>query len=140
MIEQITVFLENEKGHLAALCRTLGDAGISMHALTVADTTDYGVARIIADNPTGAKAALDAADFRALLTKVYAIGVPDKPGALAHLLEVFDDAQINVEYAYCFSGAGGEAIDILRIETTEGIEALVLKAGCRLLTPGDLYA
>jgi hypothetical protein len=139
MIDQITVFLENEKGHLAALCRTLGDAGISMHALTVADTTDYGVARIIADKPAEAKAALDKADFRAILTRVYAIGVPDEPGALARLLEVFDGAQINVEYAYCFAGKD-EAIDILRIEASEGIETLVVKAGCRLLSPSDLYA
>jgi hypothetical protein len=140
MIDQITVFLENEKGHLAALCRTLANAGISMHALTVADTTDYGVARIIADKPAEAKAALDNSDFRAILTKVYAIGVPDESGALARLLEVFDDAQINVEYAYCFAGAKGEAVDILRIEAHEGIETLVVKAGCRLLSPSDLYA
>ncbi|MDR3315984.1 MAG: hypothetical protein LBS98_05865, partial [Coriobacteriales bacterium] len=112
MIDQITVFLENDKGRLASLCRVLGDAGISMHALTVADTAQYGVARIIADTPAKACEELNTRGFRASLTKVFAIEVPDSAGGLAALLEAFDAAGINVEYAYCFVVEGGKAIDV----------------------------
>jgi hypothetical protein len=139
MIDQITVFLENDKGRLAALCRTLGDAGISMHALTVADTANYGVARLIADTPAKACEVLDAAGFRASLTKVFAIEVPDRAGGLASLLEAFDAANINVEYAYCFTVDGGKAIDVLRIDSPSDAEKLITGAGFRIAKPEDLY-
>ncbi|MDR2800905.1 MAG: amino acid-binding protein, partial [Desulfovibrio sp.] len=107
MIDQITVFLENDKGRLAALARTIGEAGISMHALTVADTSEYGVVRIIADEPIKAREILAAKGFRVALTKVFAVEVPDHAGGLATLLDALDAAGLNVEYAYCFAIAGG---------------------------------
>ena len=79
MIDQITVFLENKEGRLASLTRAMGDAGINMHALTIADTSDYGLVRIIADKPQAAVAALTEAGYRASLTKVSAIAVPTSP-------------------------------------------------------------
>jgi hypothetical protein len=139
MIDQVTVFLENSKGRLAGLTRRVGDAGISMHTLTIAETTDYGVVRIITDSPQQAANVLNAAGYRAKLTSVVAIRVPDEPGGLARLLEAFDDAGINVEYAYCFSTNKGYAIDILRVNDTERVAAIVLKAGYHLLQPEDLY-
>jgi hypothetical protein len=139
MIDQITVFLENDKGRLAALCRVLGDAGISMHALTVADSASYGVARIIADTPAKACEALEAAGFRASLTKVFAIEVPDRAGGLASLLEAFDAANINVEYAYCFAAEGGKAIDVLRIDGPADAEKIIADAGFRVVRPDELY-
>ena len=96
MINQITVFLENKEGRLAALVRSLADAGINMQALTIADTTDYGVARIICDDPTGAVMALNEQGYRATLTKVSAIAVPNVPGGLAKLLNVLDDNDVIV--------------------------------------------
>lgn len=139
MIDQVTVFLENSKGHLAALTRVLGDAGISMHTLTIAETTSYGVVRIITDSPKQAAKILNEAGYRAKITPVAAIRVPDQPGGLAQLLEAFQDAGINIEYAYCFSTNKGYAIDILRVDETERLAAVVLKAGYHLLTPEDLY-
>ncbi|MDR2787218.1 MAG: amino acid-binding protein [Candidatus Accumulibacter sp.] len=139
MIDQIVVFLENKKGRLAALCRAIGDAGISMHALTVADTANYGVARIIADTPARACEVLGAAGFRASLTKVFAIEVPDKAGGLASLLETFDAADINVEYAYCFTVEGGKAIDVLRIDSSLNVEKIITGAGFRVVRPEELY-
>jgi hypothetical protein len=140
MIEQITVFLENDRGRLAAMCRCLGDAGISMHALTIADTTQFGVARIIADEPGRAKDALAKAGFRVKLTSVLAVSVPDRAGGLAALFEAFDEAKINVEYAYCFSAAEQQAVDIIRVDDHERVCALVVKAGYRMLKPEDLYS
>jgi hypothetical protein len=139
MIDQITVFLENEKGRLAALCRALGEANISMHALTVADTAHYGVARIVADTPALAYEVLNAAGFRASLTKVFAIEVPDKAGGLAGLLETLDAANINVEYAYCFAAEGGRAIDVLRIDNHADAEKVITAAGYRIARPEELY-
>jgi hypothetical protein len=140
MIDQITVFLENDKGRLAALCRTLGDAGISMHALTVADTAQYGVARIIADTPAKAYEILNEKGFRASLTKVFAVEVPDHAGGLAALLDAFDAAGINVEYAYCFAAEGGKAIDVLRIDSHEEAVKAIAATGFRTLHPEELYA
>ncbi len=102
MIEQVSVFLENKSGRLAELTRTLGDAGINMHALMVADTSEFGVARVICDAPERAKALLDEAGFGASIAKVLAVEVPDRPGGLADLLETLDAQGLNVEYAYCF--------------------------------------
>ncbi|MCL1846424.1 MAG: amino acid-binding protein [Coriobacteriia bacterium] len=140
MIDQITVFLENDKGRLAALCRTLGDAGISMHALTVADTASFGVARIIADTPREAYAVLNEKGFRASLTKVFAVEVSDDAGGLAALLEALDAAGINVEYAYCFASGAGHAVDILRVDAHEEAEAVIIAAGFRVMEPRELYA
>lgn len=141
MIDQITVFLENAEGRLAALCRTLSDAGVNMSALTIADTADYGVVRIICDNPENAIKALGAADFRAVVTKVSAIQVPNRPGGLSDLLGVLDELDLNIEYGYCFSVNGDVAVDVLKIrgeaEIAEATAALE-KAGFKLLSLSDL--
>ncbi|HBT95053.1 MAG TPA: amino acid-binding protein [Coriobacteriia bacterium] len=140
MIDQITVFLENDKGRLAALCRTLGDAGISMHALTFADTAQYGVARVIADSPSKAYEVLNEKGFRASLTKVFAVEVPDRAGSLATLMEALDRADINVEYAYCFASKDGMATEVLRIDNHDEAEQVIGDAGFRVVKPEELYA
>jgi len=139
MIDQITVFLENEKGRLAAMCRVLGNAGISMRALVIADTANYGVARIIADTPHKACEALNEAGYRAKITQVCAVSVPDQAGGLAALLEALDEAGLNVEYAYCFSADKGEAVDILRIDDDIRIAGIIADAGFRILGPEQVY-
>jgi hypothetical protein len=140
MIDQITVFLENDKGRLAALCRTLGDAEISMRTLTLADTAQYGVARIIADTPSKAYEVLNEQGFRASLTKVFAVEVPDHAGSLATLMEALDKADINVEYAYCFASKDDVAVEILRIDNHDEAELVITKAGFRVIKPEELYA
>ncbi len=80
MISQLSVFLANEKGRLAAACRTLADAGYNMHSLVLADTADFGVARIFCDRPDAAAAMLIDAGYRAAVTPVIAVRVPNEPG------------------------------------------------------------
>ena len=141
MIEQITVFLENSEGRLAALCRTLADASVNMSALTIADTTDYGVVRIICDEPRYAVEVLTKADYRAIATKVSAIQVPNRPGGLAELLETLDALNLNIEYGYCFSLNGEFAVDVLKIHgETEAADAAkaIETAGFKLLTQEDV--
>ena len=142
MIDQITVFLENSEGRLAALCRTLADANVNMMALTIADTADYGLVRIICDDPARAAEALDVADFRTVITKVAVIGVPNRPGGLAELLETLDALKLNIEYGYCFSAAGDHAVDVLKIQgaeqAAEAAQALQ-EAGFKILQQEDLF-
>lgn len=141
MIDQLTVFLENSEGRLAALCRTLADAGVNMSALTIADTTDYGVVRIICDKPEAAIEVLTAANYRAVATKVSAIEVPNRPGGLADLLDTLESLELNIEYGYCFSVNGDMAVDVLKIsgakEASEAAKA-VEAAGFKLLSQEDI--
>lgn len=137
MIDQLTVFLENSRGRLTSLARALGDAGIQMHSLALADTTDYGIARIICDDPAGAVDAISKAGFAANLTKVVAVEVPDVPGGLARVLGALDDAGVNIEYSYCFADADKGATVAFKVD--ESAIAALEGAGFRVLHPDDLY-
>jgi len=139
MIDQISVFLENRTGRLAELCRALGNAGIDMHALMVADTEEFGVVRIICDTPNRAKTLLDDLGFGASLTHVLAVEIPDRPGGLADVLEALGAAGINVEYAYCFvEPNGAAAVDIFKVDA-QGADEVLSDSGFRSLAPRELY-
>lgn len=141
MVQQLTVFLENSPGRLACMARTLGNAGVNMRALMVADTAEFGVVRIICDRPATAEMALVDAGFSVSVTEVLAVQVPDRPGGLADILEAIEDAGTNVEYAYCFVEPGGSAaIDVLRVEDMNAAKSALSKANVRVLTPAEVYA
>lgn len=139
MIEQLTVFLENEKGRLAAACRAVSDAGINMHALNLADTADFGVVRMLCDTPNAAAEALKAQGWRAAVTPVLGVRVPNVPGGLASLLEFFDEQNVNVEYGYCFSINDDTAVDVLKVDGDAGIEQKLTAAGFKPVRPEDVY-
>jgi len=140
MVDQITVFLENSEGRLAALCRAFSDAQVNMSALTIADTADYGVVRIICDNPQKALDVLADEGFRAIATKVSAIQVPNRPGGLADLLDTLATLNLNLEYGYCFSVNGEFAVDVLKIrgEAAEDAAKVLEDAGFKILTQEDI--
>ena len=139
MIEQLSVFLENKAGRLAELSRALGDAGIDMHALMVADTSEFGVIRIICDTPKRAKVLLEGIGMGASITHVTAVEIPDRPGGLADVLEALDRAGANVEYAYCFVNPKGDAaIDVFRVDD-DTAERTLAAAGFRVLAADELY-
>lgn len=140
MIDQLSIFLENERGRLAALCHTMGDAGINMHSLTIADTTDFGIVRIVCDAPKKAAEALSDAGYRAKTKKVLAVEVPNEPGGLAHLLDVLDGIGVNIEYSYCFATPGKGAVFVMKITGGSDIDASLKSAGFKALQPSDLYA
>ncbi|MEG2850864.1 MAG: amino acid-binding protein [Raoultibacter sp.] len=139
MIDQLTVFLANEKGRLASACRVIADAHINMHALFLADTQDFGVARIFCDTPHKAAEVLVAQGYRATVTPVLGVEVPNHPGGLAQLLEFFDAQDVNIEYGYCFSVNGDTAIDVLKVSDPSVEENLV---GTHYVSvkPEDIYA
>ncbi len=138
MIQQITVFLENKTGRLSSMCDVIGAAGVDMQALTIADTADYGVARIICSDPEKASEALREAGYRVNVTRVTAIAVDNQPGGLAKLLAKLDDMNVNIEYGYCFSYKGEQAIDVLKIREAEVAEVAIKAAGYKLLDPASL--
>lgn len=139
MISQLTVFLENEKGRLAAACRIIAGAGSNLHALNLADTADFGVARMLADKPNAAAEALREAGYRATVTPVLAVRVPNREGGLADLLEFLDEQDVNVEYGYCFSSGEDTAVDVLKISDAHGVEEKLAQAGFVPVSPEEVY-
>ncbi len=139
MISQLTVFLANERGRLAAACRTLADAGVNMSSLVLADTADFGVVRIFCDRPDEAAALLVDAGYRAAVTPVIAVRVPNEPGGLARLLEFCDEAGMNVEYGYCYSVGDDAAVDVLKIDGDDAEERLAA-AGFDVVRDEDAHA
>ena len=102
-ITQISVFLENRQGRLYDVCSLLGDNDVNIRALTIAETESFGVLRIVVDKSDFAIKLLRENQFVANFTDVVAIEVPDKPGGLAEILEVIEQAAVNVEYVYAFT-------------------------------------
>ncbi|MHB9003830.1 MAG: ACT domain-containing protein [Coriobacteriia bacterium] len=140
MIEQLSVFLENKPGHLARLTRTLADAQINLRALMVADTSEFGVIRIICDHPIAAKNVLEQAGFGASITRVVAVEIPDRPGGLADVLDVLSTAEVNVEYAYAFVEPGAQAaVHILKVDDPRAADVLEA-AGITVIGPEKLYS
>ena len=119
-VKQISVFLENKKGRLAQVTSVLSTEKINIRALSLADTADFGVLRIIVNNPERCLAVLKANSFVAQVTEVIAIEVEDKPGGLARILEVLDQDNVNVEYMYAYVEKTREnAIVICKIDDRE---------------------
>jgi hypothetical protein len=137
-MKQISIFLENSPGRLAQAARVLGSAGINMHALTVADTADFGIARIICSDPEGAVQELKDKGFSAQLHDVCAVAISDKPGQLGELLDVIADRNIDIGYCYCFvDPATGGAVNVFRLDSSEGVDH-IKAAGYRVLELEDI--
>lgn len=139
MIDQLTIFLQNEKGRLAAACEALSQADINLHSLFLADTQDFGVARMICDTPKKASAALGEAGFRAAVTPVLAVKVPNVPGGLSKLLQFLDSKDVNVEYGYCFTVNNEMAVDVLKVGSDAQLEADMSAAGFEVVNAEDIY-
>lgn len=138
-VKQISVFVENTAGTLYRLTDTLGKAGVDMMALSVADTENYGIVRIIADDTEKGVSALHAAGYAAKLTDVLAVCVPDRPGGLAFVLGLISDAGIFVDYLYSFFRTSGEdALIILRSDRTDEVEAILKNNDVRMLDQDEL--
>ena len=140
MIQQLSVFLENRSGRAAELARLLGEAKHNMRALMIADTAEYGVARILCDRPLAARETLQGAGFGVSLTRVVAVEAPDRPGALADILELLGREGLNIEYAYGFVEPDGSgAIQVFRLDEPDRGADVLDKGGFRLLAASDIY-
>ena len=119
-IKQISVFLENNAGRLVEVTRLLADAGINIRAISIADTADFGILRLIVNKWEDALKALNSAGFTTRVSNVVAVEVEDKPGSLAAVMELFWKTMVNIEYLYAsLEGKTGKAVVIFKLEDYE---------------------
>jgi hypothetical protein len=139
-VEQISVFLENKAGRLAEVTRVLGENGINIRALSLADTTDFGILRLICDQYDKAREVLKARGFTVGKTEVVAVEVPDRPGGLGLVLQILATAGINVEYMYAFvQHSGQNAVIIFRFDNLEQAITLLQKEGIHIYKGEEVY-
>ena len=140
LVKQISVFLENKEGRVAQVAKTLSEADINIRALSIADTTEFGILRLIVDKPEEAEKALHADGFTVSITKVIAVSIEDEPGGLAKALEVLHENKISVEYIYAFiSKTNHKANVILRVEDCDGAIESLEAHGFEVLSSKEVY-
>lgn len=138
-IKQISVFVENKKGALADVLKCLSDNKVSLRAMSIADTQDFGILRVIVDDVDRAAEALDKEEIVFSINAVVAAECADVPGGLASVLKVLMDADIDIEYTYAFVVENGErACAILRLSDAEKGEKALSAAGVPLVTEEDI--
>ncbi len=140
-VNQISVFLENKYGRLAAVTRLLGETGINIRALSIADTSDFGILRLIVNEPDRAYQVLKENGFTVSQTEVIGVEMPDRPGGLAEVLVALEQASISIEYLYAFLGRGPNgALVIFRVEQVENAIQVLKNKGFRVVAGEDIYA
>jgi hypothetical protein len=140
-VEQISIFIENKSGRLAEITKVLGDAGVNVRALSLADTSDFGILRLIVNDRETAQQVLKEKGFTVSKTEVVAVEVPDRPGGLSQILQALDRDQINVEYMYAFVERCGEnAVIIFRFDETAKAIKTLTDSGFTVLEGARLYA
>lgn len=133
-VEQISIFLENKAGRLAEVTRVLSEAGVNIRALSLADTSDFGILRLIVDNNDKAKAVLKERGFTVGKTDVVAVEVEDRPGGLSRILDILSRQNINVEYMYAFvQHSGKDAVIIFRFDDIDMAVKLLQENNVKVL-------
>lgn len=139
-VEQISVFLENRAGRLADVTRTLAESGINIRALSLADTSDFGILRLILTDHEKAKKVLKENGFTVGRTNVVAVEVQDTPGGLHNILDILSSNQINVEYMYAFvQQSGKNAVLIFRFDRTDQAIEVLQKNNLKIIPGEELY-
>ena len=138
-IRQISIFLENKPGQLSAICQTLADAGINIATLSLADTSDFGIVRMIVDDHEKAKRVLSEKGHAVNVREVVAVCVPDRPGGMAEVMTVLDASGANIEYSYAFSFHKAErAVLVFRFSDNDKAEAALAAAKYVTLTEQEV--
>ncbi len=133
-IKQISIFLENRKGRLYDVCSLLGQKGVNIRALNVAETESFGILRIVADKTDVALDALKQADITARITDVVAVEVEDKPGGLANILKVLADEAVNIEYMYGFvEKSSDKALMVFRFDDVDKAAEILKKHNIKIV-------
>ena len=139
MIKQISVFVENKKGRLAALTKVLADAGIDLVSLSIADTTQFGILRCIVSDVDKAVLVLKEAGFTINLTDVVGVCVPDAPGGLYSVLDVLTNKDISISYLYSFARRDKkDAVILIKVENAQEAIDAFNEAGIELATQDDV--
>jgi hypothetical protein len=140
-IQQLSLFLENKPGHLSAICRTLAEAGISIVTLSLADTQQFGILRLIVREWDRAREVLEKKGFVVQVTEVVATEVADRPGGLAEILDIIEKSGANIEYMYAFtSRRGNSAVLVFRFDDPDRAIKVLQAGGRNVLNPVELLA
>jgi hypothetical protein len=139
-VKQLSIFMENRAGRMAEIARQLGEARINIRALSLADTSDFGILRLIVNDVDKAMKILKDSGHTVSLTEVVAVEVPDSPGGLASVLEPLRDAGVNVEYMYAFvEKATDKAVVIFRFEDVDAAVKVLAKVKISVLPSEMVY-
>jgi len=140
-VEQLSVFVENKPGKLVEALETLSDAKIDIRALSLADTSDFGILRIIVNRPELALEVLTEAGYLVKSSEVLAVVVGDKPGGLAYVVRILAEAGVDIEYTYAFvAHSSDNAYVILRVDNNDAAVEILTKSEITLLTDKEMYA
>jgi len=140
-INQLSIFVENKAGTVADITKSIASAGVSIRALSVADTQEFGILRLIVSDVEKAKDALHKNDCVVSVTKVIGVEIPDVAGGLSSVLELMSENNINVEYLYAFITISGKhAYVVLRVEDNEKAAKILIENGVKLVTQADIDA
>jgi len=140
-VEQLSIFLENKPGRLEAITRIFEQGGINIRALSLADTTEFGILRLIVNDNDKAKGLLNENGYTVGINEVVAVEVEDRPGGLHRILMALSQEGINVEYMYAFvRQSGRNAVLIFRFDNVPAATALLKREGVRVIDDKDLYA
>lgn len=139
-VKQISIFVENQTGHLSQVTSVLSDNQVNLRALSIADTSDFGILRIIVEDVEKAAGILQENGFTFTVTEVLAVAMKDQPGGLSEILKVLSEAELSLEYAYAFLlHKEGTACLILRVADNEAAEGALSAAGIKVATQEELF-
>ncbi len=140
IIKQVSVFLENKSGRLNEVTQILGDAGVNISAFTIADTSDFGILRMIVSDPEKACETLKQNDFSVQTTDVVLAKTPNKAGSLSKLLNILQEEQVFIEYMYAFSMKKEGAVTVIRPTHIERCVEKLQKHKTELMRASELYS
>lgn len=138
-IKQLSIFVENREGTLVTITDAIAKANVDIRAMSVADTNDFGIFRLIVTDYDKAKASLEEANCFVSITEVVGVAVDDQPGALAKVIKVLADHNINIEYMYAFITVSRRyAYVVLRVADNEAAERILTENGIKLVSSEDI--
>jgi hypothetical protein len=138
-VRQLSIFLENRSGRLAEVTDILGESCVNIRALSLADTSDFGILRVIVEDTDKALRILEEKGFTVTVTEVLAVEVEDKPGGLSRVLKLLEEEEVNVEYMYAFmEKLTDHALLIFRIEDIDGAIEICRKNGIKILSEKEV--
>jgi len=138
-VRQISVFLDNSPNQLKGAVELLKNSGINIRALSLADTKDFGILRIIVNDTDKALNALKSASYAAIVTEIIAISIPDSPGQLSRVLDVLGNRNVNIEYLYAFLGKSDRSVSfVIRVDDNKKASDTLTENGIIQLTENDI--
>ena len=139
MVQQLSVFLQNKSGKIAAVVRALSDSGVDIRALSIADTTDFGILRMLVSDISAAKAALAEQNCILSINEVTVVAVPDTPGGLSRVLSLMAQEEIDIEYMYSLIDRGKEdAYMVFRVSDEKRLLKVLSENGLNAVAPDKL--